>query len=89
MSHVKISAPWVRFHRNGSAGASFFTVSFKWGRGTNAKQLRAVVFDEPGAIAVTELDKPWERFDGCYFETAVREAIAEQEKLSGTFDRTV
>lgn len=77
----------VRYHRNGSWGEGFHTVSFQVGRGKDTRNLRAVVFDAPGRVAVTDHDDASARFDGPYFEPRLRAAIEAAAKDPRTFDR--
>lgn len=46
-------------HRNGDAGCSYHAVKFNWrppGRGEPHRRLIAFVFDQPRAVAVSDVD---------------------------------
>lgn len=64
----------ARFHPNGVAGAGFYVCSFLFLRGKNTAEMQAVVFDEPGCVAVITQDIN-ARYRGDEFEPALRAAI--------------
>lgn len=86
MTRPLISQPVVRFHRNGTHGKSFHLVAFKWGRGKTARRLLATVFGETeGDCAVVDPAAPGECWDGPFFESTLREAIATASSDPATY----
>lgn len=69
----------ARYHRNGVRGEGFFLCRFLYLRGKNTVEMQAVVFDEPGHVAVTSSNIN-DRWRGDDFEPALREAIAAMDK---------
>jgi hypothetical protein len=65
----------ARYHRNGVAGEGFHLCSFLYLRGKDTVALQAVVFDDPGRVAVIKPDDIQSRWRGDDFEQALREAI--------------
>ena len=74
-----IRAFQARYHRNGTTGEGFFLCEFKWLDGSKLRDMRAVVFSEPGRIAIISHSIN-ERWLGDDFEPAIREALAAVEK---------
>lgn len=74
----------VAYHRNGVSGNGFHVVRFHDGRGLKAKSMIAVVFGDRHNIAVLQ-ESSDDRFDGPYFEDAVRLAILafEEKRAAG------
>jgi hypothetical protein len=70
----EISKLRVRYHRNGCAGSGFYACEFLWRGGRKAVLMKAVVFEEPGDVAVLSGDIH-NRWDGPYFEGTLRKAI--------------
>jgi hypothetical protein len=62
----------VAYHRNGVSGNGFHLVSFTH----DSKAMGAVVFEEPGDVAVFRLFGIDDKYRGDLFESALREAIA-------------
>lgn len=69
----------ARYHRNGICGTGFYLCSFKFLRGLEAVGMRAVVFPDPGNVAVMS-DNISVRWRGDDFEAVLREAIAMVER---------
>jgi hypothetical protein len=66
------------YHRNGVGGAGFYACSFLYLRGAQTVEMRAVVFDAVGHVAVTS-NNLVQRWRGDDFEPVLREAIKLQE----------
>ena len=64
----------ARYHRNGVSGEGFYLCEFLYLRGKHTKQMRAVVFDAPGHVAVMSEDIG-SRWHGDDFEPALRAAL--------------
>jgi len=86
----KAVKPAVKFHRNGVAGCSFFTVAFtgRKGSGGEGKRLCAIRFceelqEDPNLFcgnpmkfyAVIDLDDPTTKWDAAYFLDDIDAAI--------------
>lgn len=72
----------IEHHRNGVTGEPFYLCRFRYQDDNALIPMQAVVFDEPGCVAVTTsfIDQHWR---GDYFEPALRRAIAafQQEEM--------
>lgn len=66
------------YHRNGSAGESFYHCQFRHRDGRSWQVLNAIIFDKQ--IAVFSSEEPLLRFEGWYFESVLRENLAQQDR---------
>jgi hypothetical protein len=67
------------YHRNGVAGEGFYLCTFRFRQhGHDYVDLRAVIFDAPGRVAVFS-DNCVQRWRGDDFEPLLREALKLQE----------
>jgi hypothetical protein len=75
----------IAYHRNGISGAPFHVVTFSYAEGTELDRMIATVFDEPGEVAVLNIDKlaagdigfGTNSWRGDHFEAQLRQAIGE------------
>ena len=73
----------IEYHRNGVSGTGFHIVHFKKPEGRKRQDMIAIVFDEPGCVAVFDYDKfkagdfAWmsNSWRGDDFESELRTAI--------------
>lgn len=86
---MKLKIDRVRYHRNGSMGAGFHVLEFRWRQRGERRERRfvATVFDEAAHCAVLEPSNLLNRWRGDDFESALRAAIAAAGNDAATFDR--
>jgi len=70
-----------RYHRNGVDGEGFTLCNFRWRLGSKWHDMRAVVFEGRGQIAVIS-ESIGDKWRGDDFESAIRQAIAQFERTS-------
>lgn len=83
----EIAIKEIAYHRNGVGGNGFYVILFTSKEGCDSGNMMAIVFDEPGSVAVLNTDllakgdiafmsNSWR---GDWFEGALRDAIKDKQ----------
>lgn len=75
---LKLNIKSIDYHRNGISGAGFHVVRFADGERPN---MLACVFEEPGHVAVLNVDNLTDCWRGDHYEAALRKAIEKYRSL--------
>lgn len=67
----------IHYHRNGVRGEGFYVVEFE----AEEESMVGIVFAEDGYVAILDITDVSQKWRGDVYESELRKAIAEYEKL--------